>query len=45
LLGHLNLSTTQIYAETSLHALGDNYISALAELNDAAGLRTRCIEK
>jgi len=25
-LGHLNLSTTQIYAETSLRALGDNYI-------------------
>jgi integrase/recombinase XerD len=28
-LGHLNLSTTQIYAETSLRALGDNYIRAL----------------
>jgi site-specific recombinase XerD len=24
-LGHLNLSTTQIYAETSLRALGENY--------------------
>ena len=28
-LGHLHLSTTQIYAETSLRALGDNYIRAL----------------
>ena len=28
-LGHLDLSTTQIYAETSLRALGDNYIRAL----------------
>jgi hypothetical protein len=28
-LGHLHPSTTQIYAETSLHALGDNYIRAL----------------
>lgn len=28
-LGHLHLSTTQIYAETSLGALGDNYIRAL----------------
>jgi integrase/recombinase XerD len=28
-LGHLNLSTTQIYAETSLRALGDNYVRAL----------------
>ena len=28
-LGHLDLSTTQIYAETSLQALGDNYIRAL----------------
>lgn len=28
-LGHLHLSTTQIYAETSLLALGDNYIRAL----------------
>jgi len=28
-LGHLQLSTTQIYAETSLRALGDNYIRAL----------------
>jgi site-specific recombinase XerD len=28
-LGHLDLSTTQIYAETSLRALGDNYIHAL----------------
>jgi integrase/recombinase XerD len=31
-LGHLHLSTTQIYAETSLKALGENYIRAL-ELN------------
>jgi len=28
-LGHLDLATTQIYAETSLRALGDNYIRAL----------------
>ncbi|MGO9056804.1 MAG: tyrosine-type recombinase/integrase [Candidatus Binataceae bacterium] len=28
-LGHLHLSTTQIYAETSLRALGDNYVRAL----------------
>ena len=28
-LGHLHLSTTQSYAETSLRALGDNYIRAL----------------
>jgi site-specific recombinase XerD len=28
-LGHLNLSTTQIYTETSLRAVGDNYIRAL----------------
>ena len=28
-LGHLHLSTTQIYAETSLRALGENYIRAL----------------
>ncbi|MGC1951104.1 MAG: tyrosine-type recombinase/integrase [Gammaproteobacteria bacterium] len=28
-LGHLHLSTTQIYAETSLGALGDNYLRAL----------------
>jgi integrase/recombinase XerD len=28
-LGHLNLSTTQIYAETSLRALGENYLRAL----------------
>jgi integrase/recombinase XerD len=28
-LGHLHLSTTQIYAATSLRALGDNYIRAL----------------
>jgi integrase/recombinase XerD len=28
-LGHLNLSTTQIYAETSLRALGDNYVRAM----------------
>jgi integrase/recombinase XerD len=29
-LGHLDLSTTQIYAETSLRALGDNYVRALS---------------
>lgn len=28
-LGHLYLSTTQIYAETSLRALGENYVRAL----------------
>jgi integrase/recombinase XerD len=28
-LGHLNLATTQIYAETSLRALGRNYVRAL----------------
>jgi len=28
-LGHLHLSTTQIYAETSLRALGANYVRAL----------------
>jgi hypothetical protein len=28
-LGYLNLSTTQIYAERSLRALGDNYLRAL----------------
>jgi integrase/recombinase XerD len=29
-LGHLRLSTTQIYAETSVRALGDNYLRALS---------------
>jgi integrase/recombinase XerD len=29
-LGHLQLSTTQIYAETSARALGENYVRALA---------------
>jgi integrase/recombinase XerD len=28
-LGHLHLSTTQIDAETSLRALGENYVRAL----------------
>jgi integrase/recombinase XerD len=28
-LGHLQLSTTQIYAETSVLALGENYLRAL----------------
>jgi len=28
-LGHLHLSTTQIYAETSVRALGENYVRAL----------------
>jgi integrase/recombinase XerD len=28
-LGHLHLSTTQIYAETSMRALGENYVRAL----------------
>jgi site-specific recombinase XerD len=27
-LGHLHLSTTQIYAETTLLALGGNYVRA-----------------
>jgi len=30
-LGHLHLSTTQIYAETSLRALGENYVRALGD--------------
>src|SRR3954467_1570355 len=30
-LGHLHLSTTQIYAETSLRALGENYVRALSD--------------
>jgi integrase/recombinase XerD len=29
-LGHLHLSTTQVYAETSLRALGENYVRALS---------------
>jgi integrase/recombinase XerD len=29
-LGHLELTTTQVYAETSVRALGDNYLRALA---------------
>jgi site-specific recombinase XerD len=28
-LGHLHLSTTQIYAATSVRALGENYVRAL----------------
>ena len=32
-LGHLHLSTTQIYAETSLRALGENYVRALSGQN------------
>jgi integrase/recombinase XerD len=28
-LGHLQLSTTQIYAETSIRALGENYLRAM----------------
>jgi len=28
-LGHLHLSTTQIYAETSVRALAENYVQAL----------------
>jgi integrase/recombinase XerD len=32
-LGHLQLSTTQIYAETSTRALGENYVRALAAAN------------
>ena len=30
-LGHLHLSTTQVYAETSLRALGENYVRALSD--------------
>ena len=29
-LGHQRVSTTQIYAETSVRALGDNYLRALS---------------
>lgn len=29
-LGHLHLATTQIYAETSIRALGENYLRALS---------------
>ena len=29
-LGHLQLSTTQIYAETSIRALGENYVRAMS---------------
>jgi integrase/recombinase XerD len=29
-LGHLQLSTTQIYAETSIRALGENYLRAMS---------------
>ena len=32
-LGHLHLSTTQIYAETSLRALGERYVRALGGRN------------
>ena len=32
-LGHLHLSTTQIYAETSVRALGENYVRALGGLS------------
>jgi integrase/recombinase XerD len=28
-LGHLQLATTQIYAETSIRALGENYLRAM----------------
>jgi len=31
-LGHLQIGTTQIYAQTSLHALGENYQRALGTL-------------
>src|SRR5512135_124512 len=30
-LGHLHLSATQVYAETSLRALGENYVRALSD--------------
>jgi len=29
-LGHLQISTTQIYAETSIRALGENYLCAMS---------------
>jgi hypothetical protein len=29
-LGHLQLSTTQIYAQTSVRALGENYVRAFS---------------
>lgn len=32
-LGHLQIGTTQIYAQTSLHALGENYQRALNRTN------------
>ena len=31
-LGHLQLSTTQIYAQTSVQALGENYVRAFSGL-------------
>jgi site-specific recombinase XerC len=31
MLGHLHLSTTQVYAETGLRALGENYVRALSD--------------
>ena len=31
-LGHLQLSTTQIYAQTSVRALGENYVRAFSGL-------------
>ncbi len=30
-LGHLQISTTQIYAETSIRALGENYLRAMSD--------------
>ena len=33
-LGHLQIGTTQIYAQTSLHALGENYVRALGTLGE-----------
>jgi integrase/recombinase XerD len=33
-LGHLQLSTTQIYAQTSVRALGENYVRALGTPSD-----------
>jgi integrase/recombinase XerD len=29
-LGHLQISTTQIYAETGIRALGENYLRAMS---------------
>ena len=40
-LDHLNLSTTQIYAETSIQALGDNYLRAWAAITAPGSIPDR----